>query len=121
MYIAVDFDGTCVDHRYPEIGPEAPGAVDTLRKLNNTKHKLILWTMRSGKELQEAVDWFKKNNIVLFGIQNNPTQSTWTSSPKCFANIYIDDAALGAPLITIPGFARPCVDWSKVKEYMSLE
>lgn len=120
MYIAVDFDGTCVDHRHPLIGPDVPGAVETLRKLNQTKHKLILWTMRSGKELQEAIEWFRKNNIVLFGIQRNPTQSEWTSSPKCYANLYIDDSALGAPLIIVPGFARMCIDWTKVKDHLGL-
>lgn len=121
MIIAVDFDGTCTTHDYPEIGTEI-GAVPVLRKLVEKGHKLILFTMRSKKldkqgkdRLQEAVDWFEKNDIELYGIQKNPSQRFWTSSPKCYAQMYIDDAALGCPLIH--GIhERPYVDWQKVDE-----
>ena len=97
MIIAIDFDGTCVTHDYPRIGKDI-GAQPVLRKLVAAGHKLILYTMRCGEDLREAVNWFKKNNIPLYGINENPDQKAWTSSPKVYANLYIDDAALGCPV-----------------------
>lgn len=97
MKIAIDFDGTCVEHAYPEIGADI-GAVPVLKRLVAAGHQLILFTMRSGEKLNEASRWFEENGIPLYGIQSDPEQATWTSSPKCFANLYIDDAALGIPL-----------------------
>jgi len=96
MIIAVDFDGTVVDHRYPEIGPEAPLAVDTLLSLSNQNHKIILFTMRSGTPLTEAVNWFLERRIPLWGVQFNPDQARWSASNKCYAELYIDDAAFGS-------------------------
>jgi hypothetical protein len=114
MIIAVDFDGTCVDHRYPEVGPPLPYAVAVLSALWHDGHKLILWTMRSGKELQDAVDWFRDQEIELYGVQRNPDQDSWTTSPKCYAQLYIDDAAFGAPLIQRAWMKRPGIDWEDV-------
>ena len=116
MYICVDFDGTCVVHFYPEIGDDI-GAVPVLKELTNEGHQLILFTMRSNKALQEAVDWFKENDIPLFGINRNPTQDSWTESPKAYGHIYIDDTALGCPLI-YPNGERPYVDWVKVRQWL---
>lgn len=116
MIIAVDFDGTCVTHDYPKIGKDI-GAVPVLKSLSHHGHQLILFTMRSGKELDEAVEWFKSNNIPLYGINKNPDQHTWTQSPKPYAHLYIDDAALGIPLKT--SFMRPYVDWEMCKELLS--
>ncbi len=114
MYIAIDFDGTCVTHDYPRIGKDI-NAIDVLKKLVVNGHKLILNTMRSGKELDEAVNWFKENNIELFGINENPTQKRWTDSPKVYAHMYIDDAALGCPLkLDLSLSNRPFVDWEVV-------
>lgn len=113
MDIAIDFDGTCVTHEYPKVGKDI-GAVDVLKDIVKRKHKLILFTMRSGKELEDAIDWFKKNDIPLYGIQKNPTQKNWTSSPKCYAELYIDDAALGIPLV-YPDKGRAYVDWKKAR------
>ena len=116
MVIAVDFDGTCVTHEYPNIGREVKGCVDILKELVREGHKLILYTMRSGKCLKEAVDWFKERGIPLWGVNENPTQNAWTSSPKIYANMYIDDAACGCPLIYDKTKAsRPFVDWNAVK------
>ena len=114
MYIAVDFDGTCVTHDYPRIGKEI-GATEVLKRLIEAGHKLILNTMRSDKELQDAVNWFKKNGIELYGVNENPTQKRWTNSPKVYAHMYIDDAALGCPLINAPELSnRPFVDWDSI-------
>lgn len=114
MYIAVDFDGTCVTHDYPRIGKEI-GATKVLKRLVEAGHKLILNTMRSGKELQDAIHWFNKNGIELYGVNENPTQKHWTTSPKVYAHMYIDDAAFGCPLLNVPDFSdRPFVDWDSV-------
>lgn len=120
MVIALDFDGTVVTHRYPEIGVDI-GSVGVLKKLVENGHKLILNTMRSGKELEDAVNWFNSNDIPLYGVNENPDQKSWTDSTKVFANIYIDDAALGAPLIYKEEMSiRPYIDWVKVEEYFKL-
>ena len=93
LVIAVDFDGTCVTHEYPDIGRDI-GAIPVLKELITNGHKLILNTMRSGDTLLSATDWFDDNAIGLFGVNKNPTQGNWTSSLKAYAHIYIDDAAL---------------------------
>lgn len=113
--ICVDFDGTCVTHDYPEVGKDI-GAQKTLKELVESGHKLILFTMRADKELEDAVKWFETNNIPLWGIQKNPTQHKWTSSPKAYGHIYIDDAALGCPTIFDSSIhEKPFVDWKIVR------
>jgi hypothetical protein len=118
MIIAVDFDGTCVEHKYPNIGEDI-GAVPVLKKIVNAGHSIVLFTMRSGKGLEEAKHWFLEHGIGLDGVQKAPGQDAWTDSPKCYANIYIDDAALGAPLKGFAG-ARPYIDWNRVEELLTL-
>jgi ABC-type sugar transport system substrate-binding protein len=115
MIIAVDFDGTVVDHRFPEVGPDAPGAVATLRDLAKAGHQLILWTMRSGPYLEAAIEWYRERGIPLYGVQRNPDQDSWTSSPKAYAQLYIDDAAFGAPLIQLAAHQRPLISWEAVR------
>ena len=119
MFICVDFDGTIVDHCFPEIGAEAPGAIHWLTRLQDQGAKLILFTMRSdtsfgGPMLSDAVDFLERRGIKLFGINTNPNQRSWTESPKAYGDIYVDDAAFGCPLIRPEGFRRPCVDWETV-------
>lgn len=114
MTIAVDFDGTCVTHEYPEIGRDL-GATTTLKTLVDNGHKLILLTMRSGKTLEDAKHWFEERGITLYGINENPSQKRRTESPKIYANLYIDDANLGTPLIkNSMASDRPYVDWKLV-------
>lgn len=117
MDIAIDFDGTCVTHEFPKTGKEI-GAAPVLRELVQNGHRLILNTMRSDNPLNpsedflsKAIHWFDIHNIPLWASQRNPTQN-WTSSPKCYAELYIDDAALGAPLI-YPTIGRPYYDWER--------
>ena len=129
--IAVDFDGTCVTHEFPKIGKEVPSAVRVLKRLVDSNCKIILYTMRAdrhkenptktegifdvtGNFLSDAVKWFIDRKIPLYGINENPTQKEWTTSPKVFANYYIDDMALGVPLI-YPNGERPFVDWDKIE------
>lgn len=113
MKIAIDFDGTCVTHEYPRVGREI-GAEEVLRELVEEGHQLILFTMRHGQGLQDAVDWCADNMIKLHGVQSDPDQKRWTDSPKAYAQLYIDDAALGCPLLD-NGVERPFVDWVEVR------
>jgi len=114
--IAVDFDGTCVMHEYPAVGEDVPYAVESLKELYKYGYRFILWTMRSGPELDAAVAWFAERGIPLYGVNTNPDQTSWTSSPKAYAYRYIDDAAVGCPLLF--DFSKPLsrayVDWTKV-------
>lgn len=114
MIIAIDFDGTCVKHEYPEVGIELKNCSKTLKQLISSGHKLVLNTMRSGKELEEAVHWFAERNISLYGVNQTPGQKEWTSSPKVYADMYIDDMALGCPKVA--GF----VNWNLIKKQFVL-
>lgn len=76
MIIAVDFDGTIVQHKYPSIGKEIPFAVETLRQLSADGHKLILWTIRNGETLEEAISWCKQRGLQFYAVNSNyPTGS----------------------------------------------
>lgn len=117
--IAVDFDGTCVTHEYPDVGKDAPYAVEVLKRLEANGVNIILWTMRSDSHLQDAVDWFEQKGIELWGVNENPEQCSWTQSPKCYAPIYIDDAALGCPLLApLYNGGRAVVDWKSVEKLL---
>jgi hypothetical protein len=126
MEIAIDFDGTCVKHEYPKVGADI-GAQPVLKRLVEEGHKLILFTMRSNTELQDAVNWFEQNEIPLYGVNTNPTQINWTTSPKAYAQLYIDDAALGTPLDVdvvmedmenLVQVGRPYVNWTEVEKIL---
>jgi hypothetical protein len=112
MIIAIDFNGTCVKHAYPKIGEDI-GAVPVLKEMVKNGHQLVLNTMRSGKLLAEAVQWFVDNGIKLSGANHTPGQATWTQSPKVYAQLYIDDAALGCPTV-MDDNGRVYVDWKIV-------
>ena len=121
IYIAIDFDGTCVTHEFPNEGKDI-GAVPVLKRLVKEGHGLILYTMRSGAHLESAVQWFLKNGVKLAGIQYNPNQTSWTSSNKCYAQLYIDDAALGAPLKFDKNVSdRHFVDWTAVEAICEMD
>jgi hypothetical protein len=135
LVIALDFDGTCVTHEFPKVGKDI-GAVSVIKKLINAGHNIILYTMRSNRSiknktgdpsvidatglfLDDAINWLTDNGIKLYGINENPTQKHWTTSPKAYAQLYIDDAALGIPLMfdsTIS--SRPFVDWNQVEKML---
>lgn len=118
MIIAVDFDGTCVEHDYPSVGIDVEGAVEVLRAIVAKRHRLILFTMRSGSKLDDAVRWFRDRKIELWGINENPEQREWTSSPKVYADLYIDDSAIGCPIRFIDGVRHPVVNWSKIRSIL---
>lgn len=116
--ISVDFDGTCVTHDYPDVGKDI-GAIPVLKSLVEAGHKLILFTMRDKEQLEDAVKWFKSNDIKLYSKQINPTQIHWTTSNKCYANLYIDDAALGCPLKFDSNLSdKPFCDWEKIEQML---
>ena len=101
LKIAVDFDGTIVEHRYPEIGKEILFAFDTLKALQKQKHQLILWTYRSGKELDEAVEYCRQNGIEFYAINNSYPEEEFDedfSSRKIEADLFIDDRNIGGLL-----------------------
>ena len=118
--IAVDFDGTCVTLEYPYMGRDI-GAVPVLRELADAGYRLILHTMRSGRLAKSAAEWFKENGIPLYAVNSNPEQKSWTDSPKVYADLYIDDSALGIPLKMTPDVTRPFVDWEGVRELLVRE
>lgn len=107
--VAVDFDGTCVANSYPQIGEDI-GAVPWLQKASQ-QCKLILLTMRSGEQLDAALAWMAAINVTPWAVNDNPEQSSWSTSRKVYAHLYIDDSALGTPLI-VPEHGKPYVDWS---------
>jgi hypothetical protein len=95
--IAVDFDGTIVEHDYPKIGKEKLFAFRTLKELENKGARLILWTFRTGKELEEAVAYCKNNGIEFYAVNRNYPEEILneTVGRKIDADIYIDDKNLG--------------------------
>jgi len=96
MIIAIDFDGTIVEHRYPAIGRIRPFAFEALRGFQTKKHQLILWSHRSGKELEEAVEFCRSHNLEFYAINKNHPEEKWNKndSRKILADIYIDDRNL---------------------------
>jgi hypothetical protein len=97
MLIAVDFDGTIVEHRFPAIGKEIPFATDTLRRLINEHHRLVLWTVRSGKLLDEALEWCRERGVEFYAVNaNNPDEEyDGTQARKIKVDLVIDDRNIG--------------------------
>ena len=95
--IAVDFDGTIVEHAFPGIGKEKLFAFQTLKELEKMGARLILWTFRAGKELDEAVEYCRKNGIEFYAVNKNYPEEIFdeTVSRKIDADIYIDDKNIG--------------------------
>lgn len=104
MIIAVDFDGTIVEHNYPAIGEEKDFAISALRSLQKKGHRLILWTFRAGKELEEAVEFCYERGLIFYAVNKNYPEEEFdeTISRKISADIYIDDRNLGG----IPGWGE---------------
>ena len=100
MRIAIDFDGTIVEHRYPRIGKEIPFAIATLKQLQTERHLLVLWTVREGKLLDEAVYFCRKRGLEFYAVNaNHPEEEVRNdmTSPcrKVVADLYIDDLNVG--------------------------
>ena len=98
MTIAVDFDGTIVRHRYPKIGDEIPFATETLRLLLRDRHRLILWTVREGKLLDEAIEWCRARGVEFYAVNRDFPEEDATGSGfsrKIKADLFIDDRSFG--------------------------
>lgn len=99
MVIAVDFDGTIVEHRYPEIGKEVPFAIQTLKMLIKEQHRLILWTVREGELLDEAVEWCRQRGVEFWAINKDypeeEKENNNNYSRKLKADLFIDDRNVG--------------------------
>jgi hypothetical protein len=115
-FVGIDFDGSCVTHEYPKIGKDI-GAQRVLKRVIDSKNKLILHTMRSGMELYQAQMWFGENELELYATNYNPSQASWTKSTKPYCHIYIDDAAAGCPLVRPEG-ERPYIDWGRIEQIL---
>lgn len=106
MTIAVDFDGTIVEHRYPEIGEELPFATETLRMLIQEHHKLILWSVREGKLLEDAINWCRERGVEFYAVNKDyPEEKVEYNnhfSRKIKADLFIDDRNLGG----LPGWGQ---------------
>ncbi len=139
MDILVDFDNTCMAGDFPVVKTDI-GSIPVLKRLVEEGHRLILWTCRSdnmdkeivdngldivpigGNFLTEAVDWFKDNGIPLYGIQRHPLQDGFTSSPKAYGELILDDTAFGAPTkYDLSISKKKFYDWEKAEIMMENE
>ena len=99
MTIAVDFDGTIVTHNYPAIGEEIPFAIDTLKLLRQDGHLLILWSVREGALLDEAIEWCRQRGLEFYAVNRDYPEETTDNNPqfsrKLKVDVFIDDRNLG--------------------------
>lgn len=110
--IAVDFDGTVVEDAYPKIGRPKLFAFETMKKLQERGHRLILWTYRHGSRLQEAVDFCKENGIEFYAVNRSFPEEEFdgTASRKLNADYFIDDRNIGG-----------LVEWGEVYQLLTGE
>jgi hypothetical protein len=104
---AIDFDGTIVEHEFPEIGPERPYAIKTMRALQKVGHKIIIWTCRNGDSLDAMEQWFEKQKFIPDAINKSivPYSNYGFSFPKVYADVYLDDRSF-----------PPFTDWKSVHQ-----
>jgi len=119
MILGIDFDGTCVDNCFPEIGEDVPGCVDALLRLSAAGHELYLWTCREGKRLEEAERWFGERGIPLAGINRRSDQDP--AQPKLWAHKFVDDAAVGCPTVLYYSLRGPVVNWPEIERLLQQE
>lgn len=112
MLIAVDFDGTIVEHKYPAIGKELPFAIETLKKLQSERHKLILWSVREGQLLDDAIAFCRDRDLEFYAVNRDyPEEEKGQNnhfSRKLKVDLFIDDRNLGG----LP-------DWGMIYEMVS--
>lgn len=116
LIIAVDFDGTICQHpgnEFPKIGAPVPHAIKAMKRLQEAGHQLMLWTMRDGAALETAQEYLEEQGIEMWWNENYA--QSWSSSNKQYAHLYIDDAALGCPLVELDG-SRAFVNWYEVEQ-----
>lgn len=118
MTFAIDFDQTIAITDWPDIIRDVPNAFKVLKRIKESKHKVILLTMRSDKYLQEAIDFAKEHDFTFDYINDNPTQKRWSNSPKVYADYYIDDKNILAPLLRIQ--SKDVIDWTYIEKHLVL-
>ena len=108
MIIAVDFDGTIVENKYPKIGQEIIFATDTLKELNKKGHQLILWSVRNGKLLDEAVAFCQERGVEFYAVNKSYPEEVFdeTISRKINVDLFIDDRNLGGLLSWAKSISR---------------
>jgi hypothetical protein len=110
MIIAIDFDGTIVRDRFPDIGEMMPAAKEVINRLYADGHRIIIWTSRTGVELARAVEWLAKNEIryhlVNESCPDNTKKYGGRDTRKIYADVYVDDRGL----VPLPD------DWHEIKE-----
>ena len=114
----IDFDGTCVCEEFPYVGADVPGAPRVLRNLVDNGHRLILWTARSGQQLEDAINWFKSKDIELYAVNKDPHPlEGWPIPRKVIPAWYIDDRNLGTPMkeYVYDGKTYEVVDWEVIE------
>lgn len=118
--IAVDFDGTIVTHEYPKIGREIPFAIETLKMLIRDQHRLILWSVREGELLQEAVDWCRERGVEFWAVNKDYPEESYENnnhfSRKLKVDYFIDDRNIGG----LPDWGQIYQIISKGKSYRTL-
>lgn len=112
LILAIDFDGTIVEDAYPGIGKPQLFAFETLKRLQNDGHRLILWTYRDGEKLNDAVEFCKTNGIEFYAVNKSFPEEQFDTkkSPKIHADYFIDDRNIG-------GF----IGWGKVYQLLTNE
>ena len=99
MIIAVDFDGTIVEHKYPAIGEEIPFAIETLKMLRQDGHRIILWSVREGELLDDAVNWCRERGLEFYAVNRDYPEETMDNNPhwsrKLKVDVFIDDRNIG--------------------------
>lgn len=114
MTIAIDFDGTIVEHKYPQIGKEIPFAIATLKRLQDDGHRLILWSCREGRLLEDAIAFCSERGVEFFAVNSNypdeDVDADAIRSRKLKADMFIDDRNIGG----LP-------DWGVIYEMISNE
>jgi len=110
--IAIDFDGTIVEDKYPAIGKPMMFAFETMKKMQEDGHRLILWTYRQGEKLEEAVEFCRKNGIEFYAVNKNFVEEDYIPNVprKLKADIFIDDRNIG-------GF----IGWGKIYQILTGE
>ena len=109
IYIGLDVDSTVIEHCYPLMDGEPIGAIPWLLKAQKEYPvKFLLNTMRSGLPAALAKQWLEERGVVITATNHHPTQRLWTSSPKTYCHLYIDDRGAGTPLD-----ANGNIDWAK--------
>jgi hypothetical protein len=100
LTIAIDFDGTIVENAFPGIGKPRLFAFETLKKLQEDGHRLILWTYRHGQRLDEAVEFCNNNGIEFYAVNRSfpEEEFDYSSSRKILADLFIDDRNIGGVL-----------------------